>query len=168
MGDKYDSSKQPLLVAVDFSKYSEAALIWAAKTARSFRAPLVVLHVVHDPGSAPGYYQLAKKRKKHLKRIEDVAGDMMTEFLESATKEHPRLLGEIDHRMVVGLPVTRILEMAKEIDAQMIVMGSRGRTGLSRFMLGSKAERVVQLSEIPVTIIKGSDSKGSDSKGSDS
>ena len=55
---------------------------------------------------------------------------------------------------MVGLPVTRILEVATKTEAQMIVMGSQGRTGLSHLLLGSKAEKVAQLAPIPVTIVK--------------
>ena len=55
---------------------------------------------------------------------------------------------------MVGLPVNRILEVAKKSDARMIVMGSQGRTGLKHALLGSKAEQVVHLSPIPVTIVK--------------
>ena len=51
-----------MLVAVDFSPFSEKALVWGAYAAGGFDVPLVVLHVVHDPGSAPGYYERAKKR----------------------------------------------------------------------------------------------------------
>ncbi len=57
---------------------------------------------------------------------------------------------------MVGLPITRILEVAEEIGAQLIVMGSHGRTGLPHLLLGSKAEKVAQLSPIPVTIVKNS------------
>ncbi len=149
-----DHELRPILVAVDFSPFSEAALLWAARAARCFGAPLLVLHVVHDPESAPGYYHHSRKRKKHLKRIEEAAEEMMAEFLERAVTDNPDLLGEFEQRMVVGLPITRILEVAEEIGAQLIVMGSRGRTGLSHLMLGSKAEKVVQLSQLPVTIVK--------------
>ena len=147
---------RPILVAIDFSPFSETALLWAARAARSFGVPLTILHVVHDPSSAPGYYQHEKKRKKHLKRIEEAAEEMMEEFLERMSKQHPKLLGDLDSLMVVGLPITRILEVAKEIDAQLIVMGSRGRTGLPHLLLGSKAEKVAQLSPVLVTIVKDS------------
>ena len=55
---------------------------------------------------------------------------------------------------MTGLPVTRILETAENIDARMIVMGSQGLTGLAHLLIGSKAEQVVRLSKIPVTIVK--------------
>ena len=157
MPDKKKTKARPILVAVDFSPFSEAALLWAARTARCFEAPLVALHVVHDPASAPGYTQHVKKRKRHLKRIAEAADEMMSGFLKEMTARHPKLLADLDHRLVVGLPITRILEVAEEIDAQLIVMGSRGRTGLPHLLLGSKAEKVAQLSPVPVTIVKNSD-----------
>ena len=73
MSDK--QSKRPILVPVDFSKHSEAALWEACELSESMGAPLVVLHVVHDPGDMPGYYTRVSK-KKHLTRIEDAAAKM--------------------------------------------------------------------------------------------
>ncbi len=154
MAKKPARRSRPVLVAVDFSPFSESALLWAARTAQRFEAPLLALHVVHDPESAPGYYQHSKKRKQHLRRVEETAAEMMASFLQHMRKLHPKLLAEVPHRLVIGLPVTRILEVAAEVDAQLIVMGSAGRTGMSRLLLGSKAEKAVQLSPIPVTIVK--------------
>lgn len=156
MAKKKHPMHRPILVAIDFSPFSEAALVWAARAARGFDAPLLALHVVHDPESAPGYYQVSKKHGKHLKRIEEAAAEMMASFLEKMQEKHPKLLAKLEHRLVIGLPVTRILEVAEETNAQLIVVGSRGRSGLSYMLLGSKAEKVVQLSPIPVTIVKNS------------
>ena len=58
-------------------------------------------------------------------------------------------------RVVVGLPATRILEMAEREDARLIVMGAHGRTGLADALLGSKVERVMRLASLPVTVVKG-------------
>ncbi|MFQ5527417.1 MAG: universal stress protein [Thermoanaerobaculia bacterium] len=156
MPTRPDRPSGPVLVAIDFSPFSENALVWGGYAARSFDARLVALHVVHDPGSAPGYYERAKKRKKHLVRIEEAASEMMSEFLEEMREKHPELPKKLEHRLVVGLPITRILEVADDIGAQLIVMGSRGRTGLPFALLGSKAEKVAQLSSVPVTIVKNS------------
>jgi nucleotide-binding universal stress UspA family protein len=145
----------PILVPVDFSAYSESALMCATELAELIGAPLAVLHVVHDLGEAPGYYTV-KGRKKQLHRMEDVAADMLDEFMLKVRKEHPEhpALENAETLLVVGLPVNRILETAENIEARMIVMGSQGRTGLKHIMLGSKAEQVVNLSPIPVTIVK--------------
>jgi len=155
MGNKKEKSRGPVLVPVDFSPYSAAALVWAAEICDCMGAPLIVLHVAHDPESAPGYY-LRSKRKKHLRRIEEAAEEMMEEFLHEVARDNPDAaqLQELESMLVHGLPVTRILEVAKKIDARMIVMGSQGRTGLPHLLLGSKAERVAQLSPVPVTIVK--------------
>ena len=139
----------------DFSVHSEAALLFAAECADRMDATLNVLHVVHDPGDAPGYY-LVKGRKKQLRRLEDVANDMLDDFVHRVQEENKDLpaLNKLNTLLVTGLPVNRILEIAKKSNTKMIVMGSQGRTGLSHLMLGSRAEQVVRLSPIPVTIVK--------------
>jgi len=149
----------PILVPVDFSPDSEAALACAAELSMLFRTPLLVLHVVHDPGDAPGYYAV-KGRNKHLQRLEDVAASMFEEFMQTFAEAHPELtaIKTAETSLVTGLPVNRILEIADKSGARMIVMGSQGRTGLARALLGSKAEQVVRLARIPVTIVK-SDNK---------
>ena len=115
----------------------------------------MVLHVVHDPGDAPGYYQV-KGRRKQLRRLEDVAAEMLVAFMGEAEKRHPhqRALEQADHKLVVGLPVTRTLEVVEQIGPRLLVMGSEGRTGLSRLLLGSKAEQLVRLCPVPVVIVK--------------
>jgi nucleotide-binding universal stress UspA family protein len=57
-------------------------------------------------------------------------------------------------RLVAGLPPGRIVEVAAEIGAELVVLGSRGRTGLAHVLLGSVAERVVQTAPMPVTVVK--------------
>ena len=148
--------KGPILVAVDFSDHSAAALVWAVRIGRCLEASLLVVHVVHDPESAPGYYKRTKKLKKHLVRMEETAAEMMDDFIDRVRGEHSevRRIDRLETRLVVGLPVTRILEVATNSRAQLIVMGSQGRTGLSHLLLGSKAEKVAQLAQVPVTIVK--------------
>ncbi|MEN8107431.1 MAG: universal stress protein [Pseudomonadota bacterium] len=148
-------TNKPILVPVDFSPYSEAALLCAAELAETLGNKLVVLHVVHDPGEAPGYYSV-KGRNKQLRRMEDVAAEMLEEFIRELRKKYPRepALAQATTMLVIGLPVNRILESAEKIHARMIVMGSQGRTGLAHAMLGSKAEQVVRLAPVPVMIVK--------------
>lgn len=150
-----ENAHRPVLVPVDFSAYSEAALLCAAELAHVLGSPLIVLHIVHDPGEAPGYYSV-KGRHKQLERMEDVAAEMLEKFLLKVREEHPGqpALKDASTKLVTGLPVNRILEVADKTHARMIVMGSQGRTGLAHMMLGSKAEQVVRLSPVPVTIVK--------------
>ncbi len=150
-----DDSKKPILVPVDFASHSQAALLCAIDLAADLDVDIVVLHVVHDPGDAPGYYRV-EDREGHLRSMKDVAAEMLDSFLEefrSAHKQH-RSIDRITSMLVVGLPVGRILESAAKVGARMIVMGSQGRTGLAHTMLGSKAEQVVRLAPMPVMIVK--------------
>ena len=153
-----ESNDKPILVAVDFSSHSEAALVWAADAARCFAAPLIVLHVVHDPASAPGYYVQPDEAGDDapLRVQQDVAQDMLDQFIREAAARRPDLIdpGALRTRLVVGLPANRILEVAEQEGARLIVVGSQGRTGLSHVLLGSKAARVAQLSHVPVTIVR--------------
>ena len=146
---------EPILVPIDFSANSESALLFAVECADKMGASINVLHVIHDLGDAPGYYSV-KGRKKQLRRMEDVAGEMLDAFIKEIQEKNPDLeaLKNIKTILVKGLPVSRILEVAEKSNSKMIVMGSQGRTGLAHIMLGSKAEQVVRLSTIPVTIVK--------------
>ena len=146
---------RPILVPVDFSSHSEAAMVCAAELAESLGSALVILHVVHDPGEAPGYYSI-KGRGKQLRRMEDVAAEMLDDYSRKMQNKHSGLpaLKDATTMLVVGLPVNRILESAEKIHARMIVMASQGRTGLAHVLLGSKAEQVVRLAPIPVMIVK--------------
>ncbi len=144
----------PILVAVDFSKDSEAALRWACSYADQVGAEVVVLHVVHDPADTPGSYR--RSEADALRPMADVAAEMLSQFIERLGEAHPEsaAFGALKTQLVSGIPETRILEVAEQDGARIIVMGSRGRTGIPHLLLGSKAERVVQRSPIPVTIVK--------------
>ena len=154
-------NKNILLVAVDFTSFSEEALIFAGELAEKLKARLLVLHVIHDPAEAPGFYAQKGQKKKFLQSMEEAAEEMREEFLAKMRKDHPDQLPikKAVPLLVVGTPVTRILEIAEKEQAKMIIIGSHGRTGLSHLLVGSKAERVVQLSSIPVTVVKGSTKK---------
>ena len=145
----------PILVPVDFSDHSRAALLTACELADCTGQPVVVLHVVHDPAEMPGYYNRVTKKKK-IAHIQDLAQEAFDSFVRDTIELHPniKLLQKLETRLVVGLPVSRILEMIKITKASMVVMGSHGRTGMRHIMLGSKAEQVVRLSPVPVMIVK--------------
>jgi len=156
-----EKNKNTLLVAVDFTTYSEEALLFAADLAECTDAKLLVLHVIHDPAEAPGFYAPKGKKKKYISSMVDAANEMMDEFMKKMRNAHPNIapLTKANQLLVIGTPVTRIIEIAKKKKAKMIFVGSHGRTGLSHLLVGSKAERVVQLSPIPVVVVKTSPEK---------
>ena len=150
--------KDRLLVPVDFTLFSEEALFFASELAEKLDAQLLVLHVIHDPLEAPGFYAQKGKKRKFLRSMEEAAKEMMDEFLIKIRKLHPdnTPIKKAIPILVVGIPVTRIVEIAEKKQARMIIIGSHGRTGLSNLLLGSKAEQVVRLSPVPVTVVKSS------------
>ena len=82
---------------------------------------------------------------------------MFDKFLARTRKRLPdnRRLRRSKTLLPTGLPVTRILEVVTRLQPWMVVMGSKGRTGMAHVMLGSKAEQVVRLCPVPVMVVKG-------------
>ena len=150
------ADKDVLLVAVDFSPHSEQALFFAGRLAERLKAQLLVLHVIHDPAEAPGFYAQKGKKKKFLRSMEDAAEEMMEAFLLKMRQTYPDQapIKKAKALLVVGTPVTRIVEVAEKKQVKMIIIGSHGRTGLANLLVGSKVQRVVQLSPVPVTVVK--------------
>jgi nucleotide-binding universal stress UspA family protein len=151
--------RRPVLVAIDFSSSSASAVLFAAHFAACVNAPLMVLHVVHEPSSEPGFY---RRRGQSLgpsaKPLEDVARDMLTEFLNdlSCYDSVRRTLADARTRLVKGLPAHRIQEVALQEDAALIVLGSRGRSRWWQLAASSVAAQVTRHSPVPVTVVKAS------------
>ena len=144
----------PILVAVDVSWHSHAALLWASRHAACVDVPLTVLHVVHDPAEAPGKYN--RYSENPFTPMADRATRMLSEFMAELRENHPDLkqLSEADTIVLQGLPARTIVDEATRLNASLIVVGSRGHAGAPRLIFGSTAQKVVQLAPIPVTVVK--------------
>lgn len=145
---------KPILVAIDFSADSEEALLWACNYAKLIKAPVIILHVIHDPADTPCFYR--NEEDDWAEPMVAGASRMAEEFMKKMHDKHPTLspLREARLEFVPGLPPGRIVECAEKEQAQIIVLGSSGRSGLSHVLLGSVAERVARLSKVPVVIVK--------------
>jgi nucleotide-binding universal stress UspA family protein len=91
-----------------------------------------------------------------MQPMQDIAESMMTDFLRDMRTRYPELkaLDLADTRLVSGLPPGRIVETAGLLNAKLIVIGSRGMTGLDHMLLGSVAERVVEMAPGAVVVVK--------------
>ena len=151
--DAKDYKKQPLMVPVDFSRHSMAALEFALNLAKDTHREVAILHVVHDPEQAPGYYQ--DQAKDGVLTMDDVAANMCEAFLAEAKEAMPHFDNTLVKTILVaGSPSKRILEVAEKIDAYMIIMGSHGRRGIEGLFIASKTLKVSKRSGRPVTIVK--------------
>lgn len=146
----------PVLIAIDFSPDSEAALVWACDYAESIGAALKILHVVHDPGDSPGTYRA--DGEDTLEPMVDVAERRLTGFLQRVRQDHPRLsaLDSASLLCLPGLPVATILDVAQSDGAQILVLGGGRRNGLGRLLHGSTAHQILRQAQLPVTIVNAS------------
>ncbi len=153
--DLLPDTRPPILIPVDFSAASKAAVLAASALVDCLRVPLLLVHVVHEDPESTGFYR-AHDRARTPRSLADVATDLMDQFVGELCLENrdiPALRG-MATRIVSGLPSKRIVELAEQENAMMIVMASRGRTGLPHWLFGSVAEQVSRHSTRPVTIIK--------------
>ena len=134
---------ETILVPVDGSESAWIALEYAGE--QHDDGSIVVLHVV-DPSE--GDYVEPTDDSRPTERS--------TELLETARERAATKGVDVETDTTTGSPAGAILEYAADNEIDHIVMGSRGRSGLSRLLLGSVAETVVRRSSVPVTVARDS------------
>jgi len=139
-----------ILVAVDFSDSSNNAFQLALSMAEKFGSHLVVLHVINEPIDLRGFYVPHISYEKLEEEIAEGAEKMM----ESFSRQHIVGFTDFETMIVPGLPHEQILQQAEETGADLIVMGTHGRSGLDHVLFGSTAEKVVRKSKTPVLTVR--------------
>ena len=139
-----------LLVPVDFSDYADQALAYAIELAQSLRARITLVHVIHLTPLAMGDIG-ATTLVPYLEDMERTAQEYIQTTL--ARVRHAGLQG--DSVLVQGIPFQAIIGTARELDVDIIVMGTHGRTGLEHVLMGSVAEKVVRMAPCPVLVTRG-------------
>lgn len=138
-----------ILCPVDFSDGSNLAVEQAATVAKATGAHVELLHVYTLPVlSLPEGPILPSP--EYVGRIIDGAQKALNELSEGLVSQGV----SASTQLLEGAPGPSILARAKELDASMLVLGTHGRKGFKRFMLGSTTERVVRLSSIPVLAVQ--------------
>ena len=129
-----------ILFPTDFSHTGDAALGLATTLARDTKAKLIIVHVEEPPMAYGG-------------------GDAYYGVLDPPRDELDRMLGQVkptdesieyEHRMITGEPANSIVRLAESEQVDFIVLGTHGRTGLSRLLMGSVAEAIVRRATCPV------------------
>ena len=140
-----------ILVATDLSDPSLPALTAAAHEAQGSGARLIVIHCLELTAlvAVPEYGGLPSQGMPPI--IPEGAREGAMGRLAGAL-EHLRLEG--DRRIVEGFPPTAILSTAEEVGADLIVLGTRGRTGIRRVLLGSVAEDVLRRAKCSVLVVR--------------
>lgn len=139
---------QRILCATDFSETAEAAWAAARELARTHHSELILVHVFTE---LPVYPDVAVLELQRL--WEEQRAWVERTLAERVTAATARGLAA---RWVLktGMAPESIVEAAGEVHADLIVIGTHGRTGLTRLVIGSVAERVVRLAPCPVLTLK--------------
>lgn len=136
-----------ILVPVDDSEPARAALEHAVRQYPD--AEITLLHVInpnfasYGEGGVYAYESVLEGREEAAKEL--------LASVRGVTADHD---GPITEEIRVGDPSRKIVEFADERDVDHVVIGSHGRSGASRILLGSVAERVARRSPVPVTIVR--------------
>jgi nucleotide-binding universal stress UspA family protein len=138
-----------ILVPSDFSAHSEAALRRAVEFAKAFGAKIHLLHSYAVPVQGVMPYDFAVPDGV-WDGIREAAESKLEELRQTVVSEGPEATVEVSP----VIPSEAILAVAREIDADLIVMGTHGHTGLKHALLGSVAERTVRLAPCSVLAVK--------------
>lgn len=138
-----------ILVATDFSENSEVALDFAVHLGEHLDSRITVLHVVqtlaHYPLFFSGVITEADLRREMGREAEEKLAAL-------AKKKHREQLA-IETRVRFGDPYEEIVNEAEKMQVDLVLMGTHGRTGISRALIGSVAERVVRKAAFPVLTV---------------
>jgi len=141
-----DPSPVPLsriLVATDFSAHADLAVEWAQRLGQPFQAKVVLLHVID-------VFSLAQTSCRMLGT--DLLGILRDET-RAGMKRLQERFPQAELLVREGSPRPVIVETALEMNCDLIVMGTHGRSGLTHLLLGSVAEYVVRHSKVPVLTV---------------
>ena len=137
-----------ILCPFDGSSFSRRALEHAVALARWYKAAITLLSVhpggpetIGIEGSAPGGPLAADERKRIVAWLADMAAPARAEGVS------------IEARVVEGRPAAEIVRVAKELSSELIVMGTHGRSGFDRLVLGSVTEKVLRRAPCPVLTV---------------
>ncbi len=142
-----DHSDGRILLATDFSKPAQQAYTYAAKLATAFSTRMVILNVLEGP---PGLDREFPINALYLKQLQEEADRELANLVRLAKRDG---LGA-EPWLEYGVPAQRISQAAEKTAAALIVLGTHGRTGWNRALLGSTAEAVVRDAPCPVLTVR--------------
>lgn len=136
-----------ILIPTDGSESSFKAAEHSINLARIFGSKLIVLHVV-DSKALAGFK--AEEREKALQHLRTLGSEAVKKVVKKARTENV----EVEEVIRDGVPTETILDLADEAKVNLIVMGTRGLTGIQRILLGSTVERVIRWASCPVLVVR--------------
>jgi nucleotide-binding universal stress UspA family protein len=136
-----------VLAPVDGSEASKRALEMAIVIAKEAHAKLTVLEVIEEFGPLPGFYGAAPEGVDRVKWISEQRFELIHPMLEEENVEWDRIVVE-------GYPADKICETGETGNYDVIILGSKGRSAIGRFLIGSISDRVVHHATCGVFVVK--------------
>ena len=149
---------QTILYTTDFSDSSKGAFPLAYSLARDHGARLIVLHVL-----PAGTYEIVNLAQLGQGESAQQFEDDIRHDLQRIQPPDDRV--PMEYKLAKGDPAASIVKVAEETACDLIVLGTHGRTGLKRVLMGSVAEHVMRGAPCPVLVVKGSVPDPGDSSG---
>jgi len=142
-----------ILVGIDFSNRSEDALAEAMNIARHTGAAITLVHATTMPGAPDLPERFAGAEQNAAAPLEELF-DHEHAQLAAMRARHEGQGVELSQLLVADLPDHALPAVAEQTGAELVVIGTRGLTGLKRILLGSVAERVVRLADTNVLVAR--------------
>lgn len=139
-----------VLFATDFSEGSDYAVRYALAIARKFDSRLIIIHIINEPVDLRGFYVPHISFDKLEEEIEQGAEKLMEQFCRTHLHDY----ANSESHVFPGIPYDEIIKRSIEFGAELIVLGTHGRSGLDHVLFGSTAEKVVRKSTVPVMTIR--------------
>ncbi|WP_410507786.1 universal stress protein [Methanosarcina hadiensis] len=139
-----------IVIATDGSENTQKAISYGIEIAKLSGATVHALYVV-DISSFSSIPMSSEGGWEAMYQILKMEGERAV----SAVKSQGEAAGvEVRENVLEGHPINEIIEFAENNNADLIVMGTLGKTGLDRFLLGSVADKVVRSSKVPVMVVR--------------
>lgn len=144
-----------ILVPIDFSEHSKSTVSYAMRFASRDKSTVYLLHVFEVPDYVVTPYARRRQNYAVVQSQVHAAEQEARENLEAFAQELSHRRIKVEPYLRVGYPFDEIVLMANHFDVDLIVIGSHGRVGVARLLVGSTAERVVEHARCPVLVVKG-------------
>ncbi len=139
-----------ILYPTDFSRGARVAMDHVISLAQDYNAKLILLHVIQDISVAEWFIPSSLSVAELLEDLEKNAG----KEIDALGDEIAAKVKTVEKIVVRGMPFVEIIRTARETNADLIVIGTHGRTGMDHVLFGSTAEKVVRKAPCPVLTVR--------------
>jgi nucleotide-binding universal stress UspA family protein len=143
-----------ILLPTDGSECSGKAMAYALSFAKQYGARVVALHVIDQRWEEQTRIVFAEVGQDLTQKIRNGYGEEARRILREAADTAAKAGISVETRALTGVPHEDILRVARELPADLIILGTHGRTGMSHLLMGSVAEKVVRKAPCPVLTVR--------------